>query len=155
MNWLESQGITMITTSEGGIISSAIESGQAITLTGQFSPFFHIFVCYHWYFQSKNYYMKPCDDDLFLYRSRRDNWLIYFFRSRKDNSVTLIYFFRSRKHNSVTLIYFCSEAGKITLWLRFIFSEAGKITRWHWFIFSEAGKITLWLRFIFVQKQER
>jgi hypothetical protein len=47
MNWLESQGITMITTSEGGIISSAIESGQAITLTGQFSPFFHIFVCYH------------------------------------------------------------------------------------------------------------
>lgn len=33
MNWLESQGITMITTSEGGIISSAIESGQSITLT--------------------------------------------------------------------------------------------------------------------------
>ena len=47
MNWLESQGITMITTSEGGIISSAIESGQSITLTGQLSPFFHIFVCYH------------------------------------------------------------------------------------------------------------
>lgn len=33
MNWLESQGITMITTSEGGIITSAIESGQSITLT--------------------------------------------------------------------------------------------------------------------------
>ncbi|XP_063437021.1 GA-binding protein subunit beta-1-like isoform X2 [Mytilus trossulus] len=33
MNWLESQGITMITTSEGGIITSAIDSGQSITLT--------------------------------------------------------------------------------------------------------------------------
>lgn len=33
MNWLESQGITMITTSEGGIITSAIESGQSISLT--------------------------------------------------------------------------------------------------------------------------
>lgn len=34
MSWLESQGITMITTTEGGIISSAMESGQSIALTG-------------------------------------------------------------------------------------------------------------------------
>ncbi|XP_062583986.1 GA-binding protein subunit beta-1-like isoform X1 [Saccostrea cucullata] len=33
MSWLESQGITMITTTEGGIISSAMESGQSIALT--------------------------------------------------------------------------------------------------------------------------
>ncbi|XP_048750007.1 GA-binding protein subunit beta-1-like [Ostrea edulis] len=33
MTWLESQGITMITTTEGGIISSAMESGQSIALT--------------------------------------------------------------------------------------------------------------------------
>lgn len=34
MSWLESQGITMIATnSEGGMISSAVESGQTITLT--------------------------------------------------------------------------------------------------------------------------
>jgi hypothetical protein len=46
MNWLESQGITMITTSEGGIISSAIESGQAITLTGQLSPFLYQILIY-------------------------------------------------------------------------------------------------------------
>jgi len=36
MNWLESQGITMITTSEGGMITSAVESGQTITLTGNY-----------------------------------------------------------------------------------------------------------------------
>ncbi|KAL5019821.1 hypothetical protein ScPMuIL_002713 [Solemya velum] len=33
VNWLESQGVTMITTSDGGIITSAVESGQTITLT--------------------------------------------------------------------------------------------------------------------------
>lgn len=33
MNWLESQGITMISTSDGNIITSAVESGQTITLT--------------------------------------------------------------------------------------------------------------------------
>lgn len=33
LSWLESQGITMITTSEGGMITSAVESGQTITLT--------------------------------------------------------------------------------------------------------------------------
>ncbi|KAK3598060.1 hypothetical protein CHS0354_042433 [Potamilus streckersoni] len=33
MNWLESQGITMITTADGNIITSAVESGQSITLT--------------------------------------------------------------------------------------------------------------------------
>ena len=37
MNWLESQGITMISTSDGNIITSAVESGQTITLTGMFS----------------------------------------------------------------------------------------------------------------------
>lgn len=34
INWLESQGITMISTSDGNIITSAVESGQTITLTG-------------------------------------------------------------------------------------------------------------------------
>lgn len=33
INWLESQGITMISTSDGNIITSAVESGQTITLT--------------------------------------------------------------------------------------------------------------------------
>lgn len=33
MNWLESQGITMISTTDGNIITSAVESGQTITLT--------------------------------------------------------------------------------------------------------------------------
>ncbi|XP_046549573.1 LOW QUALITY PROTEIN: GA-binding protein subunit beta-1-like [Haliotis rubra] len=33
MNWLESQGITMISTADGGIITSAVESGQTISLT--------------------------------------------------------------------------------------------------------------------------
>ncbi|XP_070178581.1 GA-binding protein subunit beta-1-like isoform X3 [Littorina saxatilis] len=34
VNWLESQGITMIsTTGDGGLITSAVESGQTITLT--------------------------------------------------------------------------------------------------------------------------
>ena len=36
VNWLESQGITMISaTADGGLITSAVESGQTITLTGQ------------------------------------------------------------------------------------------------------------------------
>lgn len=34
VNWLESQGITMISASDGGLITSAVESGQTITLTG-------------------------------------------------------------------------------------------------------------------------
>nr|KAG5687791.1 hypothetical protein BaRGS_017269 [Batillaria attramentaria] len=33
VNWLESQGITMISTADGGLITSAVESGQTITLT--------------------------------------------------------------------------------------------------------------------------
>lgn len=33
INWLESQGITMISTTDGNIITSAVESGQTITLT--------------------------------------------------------------------------------------------------------------------------
>ncbi|KAL4225322.1 Ga binding protein beta chain [Mactra antiquata] len=33
LNWLESQGITMISTSDGNIITSAVESGQTVTLT--------------------------------------------------------------------------------------------------------------------------
>ncbi|KAK3094431.1 hypothetical protein FSP39_001686 [Pinctada imbricata] len=33
VSWLESQGITMITTTDGGIISSAMESGQSLALT--------------------------------------------------------------------------------------------------------------------------
>ncbi|XP_052787469.1 GA-binding protein subunit beta-1-like isoform X1 [Mya arenaria] len=33
INWLESQGITMISTADGNIITSAVESGQQITLT--------------------------------------------------------------------------------------------------------------------------
>ncbi|XP_050395866.1 GA-binding protein subunit beta-1 isoform X2 [Patella vulgata] len=33
MNWLESHGITMISTADGSIITSAVDSGQTITLT--------------------------------------------------------------------------------------------------------------------------
>ena len=33
MSWLESQGITMIS-GDGSLITSAVESGQTITLTG-------------------------------------------------------------------------------------------------------------------------